>query len=100
MNGEYANETYFITMDKWEKYLRIKEFNIEFDAIFLMSDGVTVVALDKSPKFGFFGPFIGWIKDKNKEDQEYRQGIVNTLASDRMRSQTDDDKTLVFMIKP
>ena len=47
MNGEYANETYFITMDKWEKYLRIKEFNIEFDAIFLMSDGVTAVALDK-----------------------------------------------------
>ena len=47
MNGEYANETYFITMDKWENYLRIKEFNIEFDAIFLMSDGVTALALDK-----------------------------------------------------
>ena len=101
MNGEYANETYFITMDKWEKYLRIKEFNIEFDAIFLMSDGVTAVALDKkSPKFFFFEPLIRWIKNKNKEDQEYMEGIINTLASDKMRSETDDDKTLAFMIKP
>ena len=28
------------------------------------------------------------------------EGIINTLASDEMRSETDDDKSLVFMIKP
>jgi len=99
MNGQYANETYFITMKKWENYLRIKEFNIEFDSIFLFSDGVTPLSLikGKKPFEGFLLPLINHIK--NNKNKEYMNLIKNTLSSEKVKKITDDDKTIAFLLK-
>ena len=99
MNGQYANETYFITMKNWEDYLRISEFNIKFDSIFLFSDGVTPFSLikNKKPFTKFLLPLINHIKKYKNED--YMKGITNTLNSEKARKTTDDDKTIVFLLK-
>ena len=99
MNGQYANETYFITMKKWEDHLRIREFDIKFDSIFLFSDGVTPLSLikGKKPFEGFLSPLINHIK-KNK-NKDYMNVLKNTLNSERVRKITDDDKTIAFLLK-
>lgn len=99
-NGEYSNETYFLTMDNWENYLRIKKFNKNFDAIILMSDGVSPMAMTKGckePYEGFVKPIINYI-DK-VELEKSNLAIKNTLESEQIRKITHDDKTFVWALK-
>ena len=100
-NGEYANETYFLTMDDWEDYLRITPFDEFSDTILLMSDGVTPMAMSQgcaAPEFkNFVNPVIKFLRDNDNSTGE--TGVTNTLSGDNVRKITGDDKTLLWAIR-
>ena len=100
-NGEYANETYFVTMDGWEKYLRVTPFIDNHDTILLMSDGVTPMAMSQgcsSPAFKLFvNPVVKFLRDN--DDAKGETGLINTLSGENVRKITGDDKTLLWAIR-
>lgn len=98
-NGEYANETYFLTMDNWQDYLRITPFEKPFDTLLLMSDGVTPMAMTKgceAPFGSFVQPVINFLKSADPEGG--LQALENTLTREQVRVVTGDDKTLFWAI--
>ena len=100
-NGEYANETYFLTMDDWENYLRITPFAEYSDTILLMSDGVTPMAMSQgyaTPEFkNFVNPIVKFLRDN--DDATGKSGVINTLSGDTVRKITGDDKTLLWALR-
>lgn len=99
-NGEYANETYFVTMEDWENYLRTTPFEGGFDTILLMSDGVTPMAMSKGcagPFENFVRPVVGFLKGADTETGE--AALVNTLSAENVRAVTGDDKTFLWALR-
>ena len=99
-NGEYANETYFVTRDDWKNYLRITRFDGAFDTILLMSDGVTPMAMTKgcAEPFGkFVTPVVDFLRNADADTGE--TALANTLSADNVRAVTGDDKTLLWAIR-
>jgi hypothetical protein len=99
-NGEYANETYFVTMDDWEDHLRVSSFANTFDTVLLMSDGVTPMAMTKgceAPFPSFVRPVVEYLL---KVDSEVGQAaLLKTLTQDKIRAITGDDKTFFWASK-
>ena len=99
-NGEYANETYFVTQDDWRDHLRLTSFDSRYDLVTLMTDGVTPFALAKG-QLELFPPFIDplskFLEEHNREDGE--RAIATILSRDTIRSITGDDKTLVWALR-
>ena len=98
-NGEYANETYFVTMENWEQFLRHTQMIAPYDTILLMSDGVTPMAMTKDCKapFGnFVTPVVNFLVSNDSEAGT--SGVTTTLSDDSVRKITGDDKTLVWGI--
>jgi len=96
-NGQYANETYFVTMEEWEQYLRTTSFSGGYDTVLLMSDGVTPMAMTKGcdSLFGsFVEPVTRYLGGTARTAGE--NGLVQTLSSEQVRKVTGDDKTLVW----
>ena len=99
-NGEYANETYFVTEKNWEDHLRMTPFSGSADIILLMSDGVSGMAMTKGckePAINFVSPLIKFLKNNNRETNEL--AVTNTVSKDSVRTITGDDKTLVWIIR-
>ncbi len=99
-NGEYANETYFVTADNWESHLRVTPFSGEFDTILLMSDGVTPMAMTKGcalPFDNFVGPVLGFLR--GVDEPTAKKALINTLSDEKVRTVTGDDKTLIWATK-
>jgi hypothetical protein len=99
-NGEYANDTYFVTQDQWEQHLRTTPFGADFDLIALMSDGVMPFALArgaKSPSAPFFEPLSRYLADHERNESE--RELAALLQRDAIRRITGDDKTLVWALR-
>lgn len=96
-NGEYANETYFLTMENWQDYLRVTPFEAPFDTVLLMSDGVTAMAMTKgceAPFGSFVQPVINYLK--SAEPKIGQQALKNTLVREQVKTVTGDDKSLFW----
>jgi hypothetical protein len=96
-NGEYANETYFVTQECWREHLRFTEFGSEYDLVVLMSDGVTPVALtsgDAQPFRLFFEPLTRYLREHQPDQGEL--ALITTLRREALRAITGDDKSLVW----
>ncbi|MED5262967.1 MAG: PP2C family serine/threonine-protein phosphatase [Myxococcota bacterium] len=95
-NGEYANETFFFTMPSWREHLRVTSCGEEIDTVFLVSDGVTPLAVGKDgmPFMPFVQPLhdhlVGW------ERGEGERRVAATLGSEQVDRITGDDRTLVW----
>lgn len=97
--GEYLNETCFLTSSGWREELRVASIeSAGVDAIAVMTDGLQLLALDlvsQVPHPGFFVPLFDWA-ERGGEAEE----LGAFLASERVCSRTDDDKTLVLATSP
>ncbi|MFL9842456.1 PP2C family serine/threonine-protein phosphatase [Sphingomonas sp. ST-64] len=98
-NGEYADTTYFFTEPDWRTHLRFARIDPGFETVFVMTDGVTDIALQRrggasEPHRPFFEPIARFLADASSEDGE--RALHATLDSPAVRSRTTDDKTLVW----
>jgi hypothetical protein len=98
-NGEFANETYFITADDWESRLRVLPLQTGIGLIALMSDGAMPFVMDKT-QMALFGPFINPVRKylEGVSEEEGSAGLQATLADERTWSITGDDKSLLIVI--
>ena len=98
-NGEYANETYFITENSWIKHLRITPIG-KVDWVVLGTDGGTTLAMldDKIPKPGFIIPVIKGLTNINNAEARatYLKNILSNPQADKL---TGDDKTLCIAFR-
>lgn len=95
-NGDFANETFFYTMNEWKKLLKIQKID-DCDNLILMSDGVTPFALTPNNKDiieGFVKPITDFLDNNNKIKS--CKSLANTLDSVEARKANKDDKTLFW----
>lgn len=99
-NGEYANETYFVTGEAWHEHLRIAPFAPGVQRLALMSDGAASFVLDKGQR-ALFGPFVdpvvAWLLAAG--DAEAQAGLLATLDDPRTHRITGDDKALLLALR-
>ncbi|HPH94516.1 MAG TPA: PP2C family serine/threonine-protein phosphatase [Anaerolineaceae bacterium] len=99
--GEYANETYFITMPGALSHLQSASQPGLPQALVLMTDGLLRLALDLStqtPHPPFFRPLIEFARQAPSRPAP-NQDLAAWLDSDKVRSRTEDDKTLVIAVQ-
>jgi hypothetical protein len=96
-NGEYANETFFITEGNWIKHLRILPLP-PLDWMVVCTDGGASLLLDNDNevKPNFLAPFVeAQINDKF-QNKNY---ITEILSDPKANKLTADDKTIVLAIR-
>lgn len=98
-NGEYANETWFVTGGNWREQLRLTRFEGRVQAVVLMSDGVQPFAMTRDGS-GLFQPFIAPVlRYLDGVDAAHgSQALQATLADPRTDHITGDDKTLLVAL--
>ena len=100
-NGEYAEETYFVTDETWQEHLRLTPIPLltRGAVIGLMSDGTAPFAVDRQ-RTGFFGPFIdpvvNFLRDASELDGN--RALLGVLDDEKTLSITADDKTLLLAL--
>jgi hypothetical protein len=96
-NGEYANETFFITEGNWVKHLRVTPLPA-LDWIVACTDGGASLVLDGDnlvkPKF--LAPFIQEQINNNFTDHSYVEKILSDPKANKL---TTDDKTLLLAVR-
>ncbi len=102
-NGEYADETYFVTDDNWQEHLRITPVApLDADSfIGLMSDGPAPFAVNKT-KTAFYLPFIEPVMRflRTVPEAEGCLALKNLLENEKTHRITADDKSLLLVFKP
>jgi hypothetical protein len=98
-NGEYADETYFVTDESWQDHLRLTPLPAPRPGcmIGLMSDGTAPFAINRA-RTGFFGPFIDPIAAflGKASTPDGNKALCNLLESPRASEISPDDKTLLL----
>lgn len=95
--GEYANETNFITGDRWREHLELRHVTEAIDSMCMFTDGLQRLALRSSSREadrGFLVPiFRAVIEAEDLATLEVQ--LAEFLSSQRIRDRTDDDATLL-----
>ncbi len=98
-NDEYVNVTYPLTMPDMVNVAEFKARPVKVKALALLSDGMQHVSIrtaDNTPHEPFFEPLfrqLPGVKDMRKASQN----LAEFMASERISSHTDDDKTLILI---
>jgi hypothetical protein len=100
-NGEYSDQTYFVTDEGWKDHLRVTRLaGAEgIGLIGLMSDGAATFAINRE-RSGFYRPFLDPVASylAGVTDQDGNFALQNLLESARSASITPDDRTLLLAI--
>lgn len=99
--GEYANETTFLTMPDALDRTYIQAVELDLAGLAVMSDGLLRLAV-KLPEYTPHAPFFAplWtFAARTGDNTQANQQLAEFLASDRVCSRTDDDKSLVLAVK-
>ncbi len=100
-HGEYANETFFLTMDEPLQQIEIQVYPQPIQALAVMTDGLIRLAMNvtrNEPHHPFFQPLLAFAA-QIEDEAEAQEQLMNFLASDRVCARTDDDKTLVLAVR-
>jgi hypothetical protein len=103
--GEYANETYFLTQEQALERVDIQVINLPIQALAVMSDGLTRLALKRptnEPHPPFFKPLFAFVEASapSNDGAGASEALAAFLASPRVCERTDDDKALVLALRP
>ena len=101
-NGEYANQTFFITMPEADKYLRIYKDNLNSTLGFiLMSDGSYESLFDTQNNILASAnlTFFSWLVDKQNTIEALNKSIEVNLASKFTKRTTDDCSVILLSTK-
>ncbi len=103
--GEYANETYFLTQEQALEQVAIQVINLPMQALAVMSDGLTRLALKRptnEPHLPFFEPLFAFVEAStpSNDGAQANEALTAFLASPRVCERTDDDKALVLALRP
>jgi hypothetical protein len=100
-NGEFADETYFVTDERWTEHLRVTPVPEVSPGclIGLMSDGASPFAVNRA-RTGFYAPFIDPVMSFLSKANEHNgsQALLNVLEDEKTYSITADDKTLLLAL--
>lgn len=98
-NGEYANETYFVTGSQWSEHLRFTAIPGPVRALVLMSDGAAPFVMAKN-NTGLFRPFMDPVERflASTDEAAGSAGLAATLGDPRTHTITTDDKTLLVAL--
>ena len=99
-NGEYANETYFVTASDWNTHLKITPFQVgQNGLVALMSDGAAPFVINRSHD-GLSKPFVEPVVKylSSIEQDEGNEALLATLLDERTNAITGDDKTLMIAL--
>lgn len=98
-NGEYANETYFVTGDEWRQHLRITPVALPVRAVALMSDGAAPFVLSKGYA-SLYRPFMDPVERflATASEVDGCAALAGTLEDPRTYGITGDDKTLLIAL--
>ena len=96
-NGEYSNETFFITEANWIKRLRITPLP-SLDWLVVCTDGGSSLLLnnDEDVKPNFLAPFIESQLNNGFRDSTYIESILIDPKANKL---TTDDKTIVLAVR-
>ena len=96
-NGEYVNETYFVTGTQWLHHLRTACHDVPIETVVLMSDGAAPFAMAKGNR-ELHRPFIDPVQRfvDQAGEAEGTEALARTLGDPRTDSITTDDKTLLI----
>jgi hypothetical protein len=98
-NGEYANQTIFITSSKASSAIEVSHVDSTASRFALFTDGIEQVALDTSemePHGPFFDPFFQFVAQQDISQESMRDRLETFLKSSRLQRFTDDDLTLLL----
>lgn len=95
-NGEYANETFFITEPRWLKHIRITPFG-SVDWLLLCTDGVSSYLLDG--RDDLVDSSFSWLFDQLTQAHLASVNVQKILMASEYQRASSDDKTLVLMSK-
>jgi hypothetical protein len=96
-NGEYINETFFVSNKDWANNLRCFEFTENKTNCLVMSDGVTPFALlNDAPFLEFTKPMLNFLRTATLD--EATEAITTMLTSQKATGISSDDKSLAWWI--
>lgn len=99
--GEYANETFFLTMAEALQQVEIHVYPGAVEALAVMSDGLIRLAMNLAtyePHVPFFRPLLAFAAQA-EDSADAEAQLASLLASERVCARTDDDKTLVLVAR-
>ena len=100
-NGEYANETYFLSGERWREQLRLLPIPQSVRGVVLMSDGCMPFAMSKN-NAALYAPFMDAVQGYLRTVESVELGnaaLASTLADPRTHQITGDDKTLLLALR-
>jgi serine/threonine protein phosphatase PrpC len=94
-NGEYANETFYLTEPSWIKHTRLTPLTAS-QCVMLCSDGAQDVLFDRNDISS--NEFLEILKSVGTSDNRTDLVIKTLLTSDFAKKRSSDDKTVLFII--
>ncbi|MFN8474337.1 MAG: PP2C family serine/threonine-protein phosphatase [Anaerolineae bacterium] len=99
--GEYANESAFLTMSALSDYVVIEVTGRPPEALAVTTDGLLRLAAkmpEVVPYGPFFAPLFAFAAGADDPNQA-EAALAGFLSSQRVRTRTDDDTTLVLAVR-
>ena len=99
-NGEYENQTYFLTDRQDVRRFRFGVIEGRVSEAAIITDGLQRMALnyaERAPHIPFFAPILAALTpEMDGEQLELSDALESFLSSPQVNNRTNDDKTLII----